>query len=301
MEGRVWAMLGAFLFIACFAGVVSYYFEIDSKRKDWATAQADLKSVQQSVIVMDAQAASARKNFEETEADTSTVEKLIASKKELQAAVKKLQQDREAAVAVYQQSVKDLRNASVGTTWPEFTLGIKTYRGIRIKSISDTEVTFSHDEGVAKLNKDTLPEDVRDRFRIELFPMLPEPPAEKSMPQEVAAVMPVVVPAPASVVVEPRVPAGANAIAKLQIEIDTHEQSIATLEMQKQEWIRRAHDYRQQASNANFVGRPSYAFNQQASQAERNVDLATAHMEKLRRQILVLRKKQLDPATASAQ
>lgn len=295
-------MLGAILFIGCFAAGVTYYFEMDAKRKDWATAQADLKNVQGAVTVMEAHVATARRNFEEVEADTSTVEKLLASKSELLAAVAKLQEKQKAVVEAYKQTVKDVRSAAVGTTWPEFTLGTKVYRGIRIRSVSDSEVTFAHDEGVAKLGKDTLPEEVRDRFRIEVFPMLPEPPSEKGVEaQAVAAVMPGAVSAPTPVGVEPQIPADANALDKLQVEIDTHQQAIATLQMQQQEWTRRAQEYRQQASNASFAGRPSYSFNQQASQAERNIDLATAHMEKLRRQILALRKKQLDPATASAQ
>jgi hypothetical protein len=257
--------------------------------------------VQGAVTVMEAHAASARRNYEEVEVDTSTVKKLLASRTELLAAVEKLQQKQKDAVEVYKQTVKDVRSAAVGTAWPDVTQGTKVYRGIRIRSINDTEVTFAHDEGVAKLNKDTLPEEVRDRFRIEVFPMLPEPPSEKSVAPTIAAVMPVAVSAPAPAVVEPRVAADANAVAKLQMEIDTHEQTISTLQTQRQEWVRRAQEYRNQASNANLVGRPSYSFNQQASQAERNADLATAHVEKLRRQILVLRKKQLNPATASAE
>jgi hypothetical protein len=301
MEGRVWAMLGAFMFIVCFAAVVSYYFEIDSRRKDWASAQAEVKAVTQALINMESQAENARKSFEEAEAETSGVQKLIASKGELKTAVEALQKKRKAAVEAYKQSVQDIRNAAVGTSWPEFSQGTRTLRGVKIRSITDTEVTFSHDEGVAKLNKDTLPEAARDRFRIELFPMLPEPPAKDASEGLATLTTPEGAPMPAPAGAAPQIPADATAQAKLQIEIDAHEQRISTLNTHRQEWLRRARTFRSQASDATFNGRPSYSFNQQALQAEQNADLTSAQIEKIRKEITGLRKRQLEPTTATAQ
>jgi hypothetical protein len=298
MEGRIWAMLGALMFIICFAVVVTYYFEIDSRRKDWSTAQADLKSVQRALGNMETQVANARKSFEEAEAETSAVQKLIATKSELTDAVAALENQRQNAVAAYKRSVQDIRSAAVGTNWPDFTQGTRTLRGVRIRSITDTEVTFSHDEGVAKLNKDTLPESVRDRFRIELFPMLPEPPPQKMDAEGLAALNPQEA-APAAPA--PSVPKDATASAKLQIEIDAHLLRISALERNRQEWLSRASAQRSQASAARSNGRPSYSFNQQAVQAEQNADLTAAQIEKIRREILALKKKQLEPVAATAQ
>lgn len=291
-------MLGALMFIICFAVVVTYYFELDSKRKDWAMAQADVKSLERALGNMETQVAKARKSFEEEEAQTSAVQKLIASKAELLTAVEELEKRRENAVAAYKRSVQDIRNAAVGTNWPDFTQGTKTLRGVRIRSITDTEVTFSHDEGVAKLNKDTLPDSVRDRFRIELFPMLPEPPPQK-MDAEGLAVLNPEEPIPAAPA--PSVPLDATASAKLQIEIDAHQLRINALERNRQEWLNRASAHRGQARDARFYGRPSYSFNQQAMQAEQNADLTAAQIEKIRREILALKKKQLEPAPTEAQ
>ena len=44
MEGRVIALLGAFLFIVCFAGYISYSGELDSKRGDLREVASILES-----------------------------------------------------------------------------------------------------------------------------------------------------------------------------------------------------------------------------------------------------------------
>ncbi|QIF02496.1 hypothetical protein [Roseimicrobium sp. ORNL1] len=290
-------MLAAFLFIACFAALVSYYIEIDSKRRDLAAAQTDLKFVQQSLISTKAQTENSRKSYE----DIVAIEKLIGEKKELGNTIANLRKKRAAAVESYKKSVQDVRAYAIGTTWPEFNHGNQTLRGAKIQKITDTEVTFAHDEGVAKLNKDTLPDAVRDRFRIEQFPMLPEPPPT---PEGVDANLP---PPPLSNDVVPPVAVPATTAAnntrvgKLQLEIDACEQKIRTLTENRQEWLNRASSFRVQANRASNRGRPSYSFNQQALQAEQNADTIQVQIERVHKEILELKKKQLEPVSATAQ
>lgn len=291
-------MLAAFMFIACFAAGVSYYLDIDSKRKDWNAAQADVKAVQQTLLNLGTQVENACKNSEEAEAEASGIQKMMTSKGELKAAVDELQKRRQAAVEAYKQSVQAIRSAAIGTNWQDINQGTRILHGVKIRSITDTEVTFTHDEGVTKLSKEALPEAVRNRFRIELFPMLPEPPAKEGPEGLAALTTPEGGPLPPPA---PQGSTGATAYTKLQVEIDAHEQRITTLNSHRNEWLSRARTYRNQASDATFKGRPSYSFNQQAMQAEQNADLTNAQIEKIRKEIVDLKKKQLEPAAVIAQ
>ncbi|MEZ0276689.1 MAG: hypothetical protein ACAH88_17405, partial [Roseimicrobium sp.] len=265
MEGRIWAMLAAFLFIACFAGVVSYYMEIDSKQRDWAMAKADLKSIESAFLSTQSQAATARQSLEKAKAETSAIQQLATSKKELTAAIAELRSKKILSTEAFKKNVDKVRLASVGMAYPEFTNGSQTLRGARIQKIGDEDVTFAHDEGIAKIGKEALPLDLKKRFRMGMFPLLPEPPA------------PVVVDADGAQPPAPMasgtssVPESAADLAKreaetkkLQNDIFAHEEKIVSLSSAKHEWNNRAADYRRQAGSASLAGRPTYNFTQQA-------------------------------------
>lgn len=286
-------MLAAFLFIACFAAGVNYYMEVDSKQREWSVAKADLKAIESSLLSTQSQAATARQNLETVKEESVAIEILETSKKQLTESIAELRENKTRITGDFKKSVEKVRLVSIGTAYPEFTNGSQTIRSARIQKVGDEDVTFAHDEGIAKIGKDALPADLKQRFRIGMVPMLPEPPAPADPAQ--SAAMPVAA-------ATPDVPSGATdeaKVAKLQLEIDAHEEKVVTLNKYRSEWLNRASTYRYEAGRARAAGRPAYTFNQQATQAEQNADAARIQIEQIKNQVLELRKKQVQPVSTA--
>jgi hypothetical protein len=153
-------------------------------------------------------------------------------------------------------------------------------------------VTFAHDEGVAKVGGDALPADLKKRFRMGMFPMLPEPPAPVPGVADAGSALPASAPAP--------MPESTADLAKREAErkklledIHACEEKLITLNKARTEWSTRARDNRNQADSANRAGRPAFTFNQQAKQADQNADATTAQINLIEAELRKLRLKLL--------
>jgi hypothetical protein len=292
MEGKTVGMLFAFVFVVCFAAGLNYYFKIDEVNNAMHEAQSALKAQQSAVDSKKVQVEALQEQFLGLKKSYDVYISLSDSKKKLTNDVTALEAELDALQKRFITQVQSKRTASIGAQVPEIRLKSgASVKDVTFKAFTENEVTLNHALGVMKIPGNELPDDLNDKFRYGLPPMvLSKPiPTEQSTPASSAPAAQTYTPPPT---VPSSSPQANTAAAKIQIDIDALEQKITNLETTKRDWLNRASTLRSQASG--YSNKPTYNLTAQAIQAEQNAQLTVSQIEKLQEEQVQLRKKQVE-------
>src|SRR6478752_7079359 len=139
MEGKVVGMLAAFALIACFAGGLSYYFEIDSKQRDLSEAQAQLIGARSGVENKRAMAESLKSKIQAVRDQVQSHTSLSDTKQALTTQVANLETQKADILKEFVSAVQKVRASSAGMPWPDVTLsGGQVLTAVTIQKVTDT-------------------------------------------------------------------------------------------------------------------------------------------------------------------
>lgn len=306
MEGKVWGLLAAFLFIVCFAGYISYAEKLDSRHSELRELSYKLDAVQQGLDARLALIETTRKriselqevadlfNKEADEVNELNKKKQLANKK-----ITELTESRKKTLKEFGDLIQKVRTRSIGMEFATLQLNNgQRLHAVKIQNVTDTSISLTHSHGLIKIEGKELPKDLRARFRYEMEPVISRveeapptlPPAPAAMPEP-----PATLPQPSQTLAS--MAQNSLKASHYQIEISGIDQKIIQLQNSQNDWSRAAAAYRSQAATAQFSGRPSYTFRAQAAQADQNIQTLNAQIAKLREDQMELRKKM---ATAMA-
>jgi hypothetical protein len=271
------------------------YMDLGSKRVEERECRRALKNLQDTYEVK-------KHALEEAEIKRQSLQAAIDSKESLKAAIDALQSDRESVIEEYVEAVKTVRNKSIGTGIPQLLLpsGL-TLQQVVLQKVGESGITLAHTGGVTKLVPAELPEHIRQKFRLGVFPMTTDtlaqssPTASATSPASAPAPAPAPVPQPPAMQSAPPAdPNAARTSAHIKIEITDLETKISLLNDNKAAWKTRAEAFQAQASSAQLSGKPSYGYSSQAASANKNIETINAQIFQIQNQITTLRKKLVD-------
>jgi hypothetical protein len=305
MEGRALGMLAAFAMIACFAGGLSYWLEIDSKRRDLDEAQSLLASNKGSLetkrVKLDTERAKVQGFREQIDHATTLGE----AKENLTGAVAALEAQRADVTKEFITAVEKVRVGSAGLSWPDVKLvNGQTLQGVTIQRVTESDVSFSHAGGVTKVVVADLPSDIKARFRYGMVPMTPASmsaiapkPAAGTAPAMASGggyQRPIPAPAPAP---PPPAPVGPSISERdelyrnIQEKVLALESKIKSLEKTRADWADKAAQHRALGAYAQYKGRPSSAHFANAHAADQQAALVSAQIDAVHNEIYAVRSK----------
>jgi hypothetical protein len=291
MEGKAIGMLAAFFFIACFAGGLSYYLEIDSKQNELSDAKALLATTRVSAESKPPMLESARARNEELKDQIAKYTALTDSKQSLAKDIATLESQIADVAQQFVRAVESVRVNSAGISWPDITLaGGQTYTNVTIQKITDTEVNLIHSGGLTKVPAAELPADIKERFRLGMSPMNRKPSGDDGKGKSAgdAGIAPAL----------PAVANGQNAYLervarnkKLDEKIRALQAQIVSLDRTRSEWAMQANQHRKEGVAAQGRGRPSNAYFSNANAADAQASAASRQIDALRAEIASLQSK----------
>jgi hypothetical protein len=217
-EGKITAMLAIFALVVGFAFYASNAIDATPKRAELAKLQDQVVSIKRSIETR-GEALTAAK---EATLGLKQTDQMLSQLENLDKNIKELKDAREAVLGEFVSAVQSARAAAVGLEAPQLRLGNgTTLTGGKIKSVSPTEVIFTHSLGIARVPFKNLPDDLKAKFRVGMVPM-------QKIDEDSLRASPVVVPNSTPLDLGP-----ANARPKLsvlQAEIARYEQQLAQLD-----------------------------------------------------------------------
>jgi hypothetical protein len=288
MEGKAIGMLAAFALIACFAGGLSYYLEIDSKRHDLVEAQTTLNNVRSGLETKRATVDASRSKVQAIREQIDSHTSLTDAKSTLATQIANLEIQKVDLLKEFVNTVQKVRASSAGIQWPDVTLGNgQVLTGVTIQKVTDTDVSLTHSGGVSKIAVADLPADLKERFRYNMVPMV--------QPQENGKVGPVLPPASANTSNAPS-PGDlqrekAREMQALADKITIIQNQIYSLEKTRDDWADRASQHRALGVSAQGRGRPSSTFFANASAADQQAAAVTQQIKSLQADITALQSK----------
>jgi len=286
MEGKAIGMLAAFAVIACFAGGLSYYFEIDSKQHDLSEAQTLLTNTKANVENKRSTLDGSRTKLQALREQIDSHTSLSDAKQSLTAQIASLETQKADVLKEFVNVVQKVRASSVGMSWADVTLSNgQTLTGVTIQKVTENDVSLAHSGGVTKIAVQDLPADMKQRFRYNMVPMV-QPPDKQSSTTF----------APNSALAPPATVAAsesyADKSARVQAMVDKVsglENQVASLEKTRQDWADKARQHRELGAYAQYRGRPSSthfanaaAADQQAAAISREIDALHNEMNAIR-------------------
>jgi hypothetical protein len=281
MDASISTIAGLFLLGGASVGTWCY-MDLESKRGE----ERDCRRV---LMNLEERFEEKTKALEAAKDQCQALKDLIDAKQSLQASLASLQKDRDALQAEFVETIKVVRNKSIGSAIPELLLpsGL-TLENVTLQKVTESGITLAHSGGVTKLLPAEVPKHMRQRYRLGVFPMT----SDVAVPV-MAHASPSTPPPTAPVSGQPAVDSG-KAGAHLQVQIADLETKIAMLTDNKLLWQTRATTYQSQATQAQTDGKPSYNYSTQAASAHKNVDAINAQIYQFQNQITALRQKLID-------
>jgi hypothetical protein len=304
MEGRALGMLAAFAMIACFAGGLSYYLEIDSKRRDLDEAQSLLASNKGSLETKRVKLDTERARVQGLKEQIDHASTLGEAKENLTNAVAALEAQRADVTKEFITAVEKVRVGSAGLSWPDVKLvNGQTLQGVTIQRVTETDVSFAHTGGVTKVVVADLPPDIKTRFRYGMVPMTPAS-MSAIAPKPVAGKTPVMasgsgyqrpisapVPAPPPSAPSPSITEREERDRAIQEKVLALEGKIKSLEKTRADWGEKAAQHRALGAYAQYKGRPSSAHFANAAAADQQAALVSAQIDQVHNEIYAVRSK----------
>ena len=293
MSGSIITAIALFIAFVTAAMTISYTDRVDSQRQTMRNLETAISNYTSVIESRKRDGEKIRVELESITTEQDRYTSLSTEKKSLSDTISRLKAEETALEDKFHAEVLRVRASAVGTRIPEMTLATGTVlKDILIRSVNETDVALNHALGVMRVQAADLPRDLRDKFRYGLRPMVDRPVAE-APPVEISAMMASTPPIPVPGVL-PYYADTTPATAKIQIDIEGIDGKISDLKAARNQWRSRAISLRSQASNALSYGKPSYAYNAQAIQAEANAQAMDAQMAKLQEEQTRLRKLMVD-------
>jgi hypothetical protein len=294
-------MLAAFALIACFAGGLSYYLEIDSKRHDLDEAQTLLTNTKGALETKRVNLDSARAKLQTLKEQIDHHQSLSDAKQNLTTAITSLETQRTDVTREFITAVEKVRAGSAGIGWPDVRLvGGQVLQGVTIQRVTDTDVSFSHSGGVTKVAVADLPADIKARFRYGMIPMTPaamssvapKNPAgglasnnSTARPAHTAIAPPATNPG-----YTPPPPSERDEqIRAMQDKVLALESKIKSLEKTRADWADKAAQHRALGAYAQYRGRPSSAHFANATAADQQAALISQQIDAVHNEIYAVR------------
>jgi hypothetical protein len=292
MDARIWTLAAVAVFFLGLASFTGYFSKLDTAQNALKEAQEELKELEDELAHNASTADSRLATHEELTQLVAVHDGLVAKKQSLSAEIEDLEGRKSAGLKVFQDTVTGVREKSVGASWADvpFRNG-QVLRQVRIQKVTESDVTLAHADGLAKLNADELPPDLRDRLRLGMEPFLSQPPAASSTASNNSTM-----PAAAKTATPGSGSSAAKeqAVATLESEIKANDSKVSSMVTSRTQWSNRATGLRLQAEAARSAGRPTYNLNQQATEAEKQLAAVEQQLTQLRVQGDELRKKLIE-------
>ncbi|MEZ0274514.1 MAG: hypothetical protein ACAH88_06380 [Roseimicrobium sp.] len=282
MDTRIWAIVAVVLVFGGFAGFTDYFSKLDAAQHKLAKARDELRSLEEEFGENVYDAEKARAEAEATNQLVAVYTHLEEQKKPLAESVLALEGQKEATLKVFREAVDEVRSKAVGIQWADIPYrNGQTLRGVRIQKVNENDVTLAHNDGVTKLGVDEMPAELKERFRFGMEPFLnvPAPPATEMTPGA-PAVLATATKLPGAQVSE--VETAVATLRQLENALSASTSKVRETEASWSQWKIRGSTFQDQAFRAKGSGRPSYTFNTQAAEAQKQADA-------LSRQLVVLR------------
>lgn len=288
MEG---SHIGNILALVVAAGVVAggaLKMDINSKKSELTDARYSADIARKSLEEKLAALAEAKKKVE-------SLQSSLDANKSLRDGITSLQAKRSEILEQFVDVVRDTRNRAIGVVFPEVPVaGGRALQTATVQKVTNTEITFAHTGGVTKVAVGDLPAAIREKYRMDMFPMtLADLPI-----QSVAGIA-----VPGTVAKSPSAPmpqaAPPTAVSKdnpehLRIDIDNLYAKVNALERSKVAWFERLTSLRAQLDTLQRNGKPSYNAGMEVKQAEKNAAAVEQQITYVQSQITILRKKLAD-------
>jgi chromosome segregation ATPase len=287
MEGKAIGMLAAFALIACFAGGLSYFLEIDSKRHDLAEAQTLLNNVRSSLETKRAGVDSSRSKLQSLREQIESHTTLTDAKQSLAAQIATLEIQEADLLKEFVNAVQKVRASSAGLQWADVTLGSgQVLTGVTIQKVSDTDVSLTHSGGVSKIPVAELPADLKERFRYNMVPMVQSQDKAGAKGTATGGRTPVAAPTPSEVQ-----SAKQAEMQTLANKITTLQNQVFSLEKTRDDWADKASQHRALGMSAQGRGRPSSVHFANASAADQQAAAVNQQINAVHNEINALQSK----------
>ncbi len=173
MEGRIWGMLAAFLFVVVLSGGVAYTVSFEEVRKEYFNLQNQVemldKTIKSRQIVLDARLEKARSIAEQNARITNLERKALEldlAKTELLASIDHHAASAAATSRKLVETIEQVRRKASGTPLPELKLRSgEVLQGARIQTVTDADMSVLHSLGVTRLSPGQLPRDLVSKFK----------------------------------------------------------------------------------------------------------------------------------------
>lgn len=188
MEGRIWGMLAAFLFVVVLGGSVAYMVGFEEVRREYFNLQNQIETLEKTIksrqVVLDARMEKAKsiaaQNARVTDLERKILE-LDAAKAQLLAGIDQQTAAAAAASKELVDTVELVRKKASGMLLPEMKLPSgEILQGVRIQTVTDADVSVLHSLGVSRLLPKQVPQDLASKFRFGFVASHAPPPAAKS-------------------------------------------------------------------------------------------------------------------------
>jgi hypothetical protein len=289
MEGKAIGMLAAFAMIACFAGGLSYYLEIDSKQNDLSEAQTLLTNSKANVDNKRSTLDGSRTKLQALRQQIDSHTSLSDAKGSLTGQIASLETQKTDVLREYVTVVQKVRASSVGGAVPDVTLpNGQTLTGVTIQKVTDADVSFAHSGGVTRVPVPDLPADLKERFRYNMVPMV-QPPEKSSGNGTV----------PTSVKPDASVTTGNTEsfaekdarIKSMAEKVSGMANQVASLEKTRTDWADKARQHRELGAYAQYRGRPSSTHFSNAAAADQQAAIISRQIDALHNEMNALRSK----------
>jgi seryl-tRNA synthetase len=270
---------------AVVAAGVCLWQDVKSKREEIKAERALLSSAKSKYEGVVSKVNAARASLVALEHKFDESDRLTEEKKTLSGEIAELEPERDELRKKIAEVLQGVRLKYIGKSVPEIRLdsGV-VLRNVKFQNITDSEISFSHDGGIARLSAGSLPAEFRDLFGIHT----PTAAAvASSVPSQApVAIAPAPVPTPAVVLTTIE----QDRVSTDEAAIRIHQKTQAELQRTRNAYLAQADDYQKKDQRAKFLGKsPRYqkvipkivqAINQLDTQlAEISTRIATLQMQ----------------------
>lgn len=171
MDGKTIGFIAAIAIAIFFAAGVSQYLAIDSEKKSLGATLTEAKTLLESTKTALEKKRAMVDDMRQKLAAAQAVVDLDKEKTTINAEITALEGARTAVQQEFVDRAVQVRSLSSGMTVPDFALpNGQVLTAVKIQKVTDTDVTFSHNQGVAKVSANDVPAELKARFRYGMLP-----------------------------------------------------------------------------------------------------------------------------------
>jgi hypothetical protein len=264
-----------FAVIASAAAGTVYFFKVEEQRAQLKQAVEKLTEIKSLVARKAVLVIPKKQENQDLQTKIDALTKVTSENEALAGQIPPLEATLSELTREFVDAVSKTRAASIGVALPDVTLASgQVLQGVRIVKITDTEITLAHNGGSARVPGSSLPADLRDRFRIDMSPMVRSPdavvasgaapsagssPLQPSTPPLVASTEPSPTPATPEVFQPAAVEltqTQRNKVDEAETTLRQHEKKEIELRRTRGAYLAQVQDYQKKDDRAKFLGQP---------------------------------------------